>query len=544
MTLPIIPVPLSARRGEGSVPLSPQMPILLSDESLRPVVTRFLADLHSDGGVPLLPVLTSADEAAFSDVPTGTTLCRISLVTADPVLDTIPPTTGIRADHGEPDDERHALSVSPEGIHLRAHTTEGIFRALTTLRQLLAAAATRARAEGSAQLALEEVHILDSPRFAWRGLSLDVARAPHSSEQVRRTLDMLALHKMNVLHLHLTDDQGWRLPVPAWPRLALSQPDGTEFTPEEIHALVTYARDRFITIVPEVDMPGHCGAAVAAYPELSDGSAKNLLTPDHELTWQFVRDVLARTAELFTDSRFLHVGADEAFGMADADHARFVSRVRTIVSDLGRRTIGWQEIARGELEPRDLIQYWIEDDFLDQLDFDSALLKGLPEQMKASLVETFSKAAGDLPAALSQGAGVIVSPMSSMYLDHPYEESSLDPADESARERLGMPVYAPLSVRDAYEAAVSAFVGPLASPEVVAGVEAAIWCESVEDGEDLEFLLLPRLAGIAEVAWSAPEMTGWERYRTRLARVATIWASREWRWFRSAAIEWEAGGHR
>ena len=212
-----------------------------------------------------------------------------------------------------------------------AATPEGVFRGLTSLRQLIAAGVS----DGVATLLVIEV--VDGPRHAWRGLSFDVVRTFHGPETVRRVIDLLAVHKLNVLHVHLTDDQGWRIEVPSRPALtevgstgAIGDRPGGFYTVAEMAELVKYAADRFITIVPEIDMPGHTGAIFRSYPELAPtkgfsgdiapGLAVGTLDPGRPETWEFVGDVLDDIIPQFPNTAYIHVGGDEAFGMPVEEH--------------------------------------------------------------------------------------------------------------------------------------------------------------------------------------------------------------------------------
>jgi hexosaminidase len=497
--------------------------ISVSSSGVARLVERFIEEVRVDGGTEWMLRVGHVGEGM------GGAAIRVEKLVRAPEFEALTSTAGVRADGNDPDCERYGLTVASDGIRIWAQTDEGIFRGLTTLRQLI----RDGQADG-ARTVIEALRILDAPRLAWRGLSLDVARAFHPPAEVRRVIDMLALHKMNVLHLHLTDDQAWRMPVSGWPRLT----DGYDsYSAEDISSLVDYARERFVTLVPEIDMPGHSAAAVAAYPELGATGLDNILNPDRDITWAFVRDVLTETRAAFPQSAFIHVGADEAFGMTDEAHARFVSGATSIVHELGVRAVGWQEAARGELSAGDIVQFWIEPALARLISADQRILASITADQRRALVQTFAKAEDDVPAARRRGARVIASPTSTMYLDAPYEEASTDGDDETARARLGMPLYPPVSVRTAYEADPFDAVAEL-ELEDIAGIEGAIWCESVRDGADLEFLLMPRLAGIGEIGWSPRSAVSWTDYRRRLARVARIWRARGWRWFRSSLVDW------
>ncbi|HSM67400.1 MAG TPA: family 20 glycosylhydrolase, partial [Ilumatobacteraceae bacterium] len=297
--IPVVPLPVSVSTSDGVLRLIDGCSVGAQDHALDGLVEQFVEDVAADTGLRLTVVGLGGD-------------IRLALSPAgSPTTDTV---IGVNPRGGEPADERHQLQVTPTGATVEATTVEGVFRGLTTLRQLISAGR-----EGDEAL-VSAMEVRDGPRYAWRGLSLDVARTFHGPEQVRRVIDIMALHKFNVLHLHLTDDQGWRLEVPGWPALttigaagALGDRPGGFYSQQEFTDLVRYAADRWITVVPEVDMPGHCGAAIRAYPEL--GASPNVLDPDSPSVQAFLADVVATMAEL-APGPWLHIGGDEAFGMA------------------------------------------------------------------------------------------------------------------------------------------------------------------------------------------------------------------------------------
>jgi hexosaminidase len=367
-------------------------------------------------------------------------------------------------------------------------------------------------------------------------------------------IDMCSLHKLNVLHLHLTDDHGWRFDVPGWPLLAevggagaLGDRPGGHYGPDEVSRLVAYAAARFVTIVPEVDMPGHSGAVFRAYPALAPdpspaaeqaaamGMAIGALDLDRCTTRRFVSDVLGAIVEQFTTSAYVHIGADEAFGMADDEHAAFVEFAVAEVKHLGRRAVGWQEAARGPVGADEVVQYWLEPGETELM-LDSGMLTAMLPADVAPLVEaTMRTSLTDVPRALERGARVLVSPTTRLYFDRPHADEGADEEQESRRQRLGLPFYPATSLRDMVEWDPVTETPGVADELRLAGVEAAVWCETVADRDDLEALLLPRLPGAAERAWSAAP-TEWDAYADRLGAQTSAWDRRGWAWFRPAFL--------
>ncbi|MET0829637.1 MAG: family 20 glycosylhydrolase, partial [Microbacterium sp.] len=356
--------------------------------------------------------------------------------------------------------------------------------------------------------------------------------------------------------LHLTDDQGWRFEVPGWPLLAevggagaLGDRPGGHFTRGEIADLVAYAAERFVTIVPEVDLPGHAQAIFRAYPELAPeptpesaaaaaaGFAMGTLDLDRGPTRRFLEDVIAAAIEQFNTSAWIHVGGDEAFGMGREDHAAFVEAAMDVVKRRGRRALGWQEAGRSAVGPDDVVQYWIEPNETLQMLESGVLQSMLPPEVALVLEATMRESTNDVPEALAKGARVLVSPTPRLYFDRPHVGPAASDAQEAQRQRVGLPFYPPTSLRDMVEWDPLQETPGAHSEDQLIGVEAALWCETVTDRDDLEFLLLPRLAGAGERAWSAAP-TEWAEYSRRLSSGPRTWNNRGWVWFRSTEADW------
>ncbi|GGS93150.1 beta-N-acetylhexosaminidase [Planobispora rosea] len=441
--------------------------------------------------------------------------------------------------------ECYELVVTSGGATVTASSAEGLFRGSTTFAQLLT---RRGAGDG---LAAPAVRVLDGPALRWRGLSLDVVRRFFPVEQVKKVVDLLALYKFNVLHLHLTDSQAWRLEItgrpgltdPAnWPADEGSRNgDGPQFyTRDDYREIVAYAAERFVTVVPEIDMPGHALAAVRAHPELGGPDEPPhpllpFLDPRAEATDGFVADVVSELAAL-TPGPFLHIGGDEAFGMPHELYAAFTARALHLARTAGKRVVTWQEAARsGALTPADLVQCWIGDG--DAFDAEAAR-KAAPAEYHPlidTVARSFEQAPQDAPAAVAAGASVLASPSSVLYLDRRYAEDSLLPDQTARRERVGFPSYEPRTSRELFGWQPET-LAEIPQDARLAGVEAAIWCETVTGFDDLAFLLLPRLPGIAEKGWT-PRPTGWAGYRDRVAAHAGWWERLGWGgYYRSAEV--------
>ncbi|MFE3959990.1 family 20 glycosylhydrolase [Nocardia sp. NPDC059091] len=527
----IIPKTYEHRPGTGRFVLEDGMAVAVDSSELSDVAEGFANELWADTGIRLRVTVDPSLSAAL----------RVRL--GDLGLDDLPRSRGGRADGLVSADERHGLQVADDGVVVWGPGPEAVYRGLTSLRQLAAATLT----EGAAHI--PTLSIRDVPDYSWRGLALDVARTFHDVDTVKRVIDMLALYKFNVLHLHLTDDQGWRFDVPGWPQLltvgaagaAEGRPGGF-YTRADIAELVEYAANRFVTVVPEVDMPGHSAAAIRSYPELGPApeghSGAVYLDPAADRTWLFVEDAVAVLADQFKTSAFIHIGGDEAFGMRAEDHIAFLERAAAIVREQGKDVIGWQEMARAELSSRETVQYWMSLTELDEMLGSQRLEELIPPEFVDVVRENLERGRTDLQRALAMGANIIASPTSRFYLDRPFAESALDPSHEHARSRLGMSAYTPTSVEDGVNWDIEDELPGVDLDAQLVGFEGAVWCETVTGREDLELLLLPRLAGVGERSWRALARPDWPDYRQRLATHSRVWNARGWNWFTASSIPW------
>jgi hexosaminidase len=517
----VIPAPARVECTGDRVALPAGTPVTFAfaPPEVGPLVERFCGDVARRTDLRLVP--------AGGDPAAGGPVLRIEPAGGDDLAG-LPAPLGACPTGGSPPDERYALAIDAEGVVLRAAAPVGVARGLTTLLQLLATGDGR----------LPAGRIVDGPRYAWRGLSLDTARAYFPLDDVWRVVDLLALYKLNVLHLHPTDDESWRLPVGRPAGSALD--DGVFYDADDLRALVAYAADRFVTVVPEVDTPGHTTALVQMHPALHTGrnEVRIELVPGHEhratwldpeepATFALVEEVLAGVADLFPGP-YLHIGGDEPHGMPHDLYAAYVTRVRDVVRSLGRRPLGWQESARAGLGPDDMIQYWFAD---------IAVPASTPRDLRAQLDAELALSQRDLAAAEAVSAPVIVSPLGRCYLDVPYAEPSADPDQADRQRRAGLRLYRRATVDRSFDWEPAEALGP-GREALVAGVEAAIWAETISDLDDLTFLVLPRLPGVAHRAWSAPQSATWDDHRASLAGHGRLWDQDGLTWFRASSIDW------
>ncbi|MEV4831200.1 beta-N-acetylhexosaminidase [Micromonospora sp. NPDC049257] len=410
--------------------------------------------------------------------------------------------------------EEYRVDVDVDGVRITAGTATGLFHGVQTLRQLLPAA-VESRTTVAERWVVPGGTIVDRPHFPYRGAMLDVARHFFTVDDVCRVIDHLARYKLNHLHLHLTDDQGWRIAVDSWPRLTtvggrteVGGGPGGWYTAADYRRIVGYAARRHVTVVPEVDLPGHTNAALVAYPELAPDKVApppytgtevgfSYVDPTDERTYDFVADVLGEVAAL-TPGPWLHIGGDEAYKVKGAAYTGFVERVQQIVAGLGRTVVGWHQIAPADHVDGRVLQWWGTD--------------------------------GDDPTvaeAVRRGARLILSPGNHAYLDMKYA-----PDTPLGHDWAGL-----IDVHRAYHWDPATHLTGVPA-EAVLGVEAPLWTESVTSLAEIEFLLLPRLPALAEVAWSAPSTRSWAGFRERLAGHGPRWQAAGITFHPSPEIPW------
>jgi len=420
-------------------------------------------------------------------------------------------------------DEGYALTVTVDGILIEARTEAGLFYGFQTLRQLLPTDVCRSAAVRT-DWSVPCVSIVDSPRFTWRGSHLDVVRHFMPKEFVLKYIDLLAMHKMNVLHLHLTDDQGWRIEIKKYPRLtevgAVDSSDRTVigsdgqphkdslaqggfYTQDDIREIVSYAARRFITVVPEIEMPGHGQAAIAAYPELGNtGKQINVMTTYgvsedvfnvNDSTIRFLQDVLDEVMELFP-SKFIHVGGDEVpktqwreskdaqakmrqLGMRDEDELQswFIKQMDDYLTAHGRRLAGWDEILEGGFAPGATVMSW----------------RGTTGGI----------------AAAKAGHDVVMTPTGWTYFDH--YQSRL-----RREEPRAIGGYLPLSKVYEFDP-VPAELNKKHAKHIL-GAQCQLWSEYIPHPRHMEYMAFPRLCALAEVVWSGDADRTYEEFLGRL----------------------------
>lgn len=487
----ITPTPQNIEVGEGKFKLTKNL-IIVSDDQVLPISNYFATKIEGSTGYKLA-IQSQLAESNFIHLE------------LDKNVDIA--------------DEGYSLEVVSSHIHIKAKDSSGLFYGVQTLLQLFPAEIESSTLQKNVTWEIPTVTIHDVPRFQYRGMLLDAARHFQSVEYVKRQLDMMALLKINVLHWHITDDQGWRIEIKKYPELTAigsvrQEVDGTVYGPkfytqEDVKEIVAYAKERFITVIPEIELPGHAEGALAAFPQYSCsgehttvrniwGVATNIYCAGNDDTFKFLENVLEEVLTLF-DSKYIHIGGDEApkdswikcpkcqarikaLGLkADKEHTAeeklqsyFVQRIQKFLTEKGRSIIGWDEILEGGLAPSATVMSW----------------RG----------EEGSVVAGNM------GHDVILVPYKWLYIDYYQSDSKISP--------IGIGHYVPLQQVYDYNPVPEKLDED--KRHHVKGVQANVWTEYMYSEEITEWYTYPRIIALSEIAWSPKEKKDYTDFLQRL----------------------------
>ena len=427
-------------------------------------------------------------------------------------------------EHKELGEEGYQLSISSDQLILSAYKHHGIFNGIQSVLQLLPPEIKSKTVQADATWSINCIEVTDKPQFAWRGLMLDVSRHFFTKQEVKKFIDQMAEYKYNVFHWHLTDDQGWRLEVKSLPRLTAigawraprvgnwwerepqlptdSLSYGGYYTTEDIREIVEYAQQRYVTIVPEIDIPGHSMAALSAYPEISCTGGpfhvnvgntfytkiENSLCAGNEQTFEVLDSVFAEVARLFP-SPYIHIGGDECYKgfwekcskckmRMQKEHLKnleelqsyFVKRVAAMVQKRGKQVIGWDEILEGGLAPETIVMSW----------------RGMK---------------GGIEAA-KQGHSVIMTPTDHCYLDFYQGDPTVEPN-----------TYSMLRLQDCYKYQL---IPDSVDASLIMGGQGNLWTESVPHYRQVEYMIWPRALAISETLWTDARLRNWKFFVNRV----------------------------
>lgn len=504
----LIPQPVSVKRLEGSFTL-PASPVIETDAAGLPVANWLSKKIA---------VATGYQVTVKQGLSSGSGAIQLSV------------TNDKKANR-----EQYLLKAGSSGIVITAAEPAGLFYGVQTLMQLLPAAIESKTVVQGKTWMVPAVEILDYPRFAWRGLMFDVSRHFFTKQEVKEFIDEMARYKFNLLHMHLTDDEGWRVEIKSYPKLTsvgawnvkktgtfgtFSEPAADEprdyggfFTQEDIKELVAYAKAQYVNILPEIDIPGHSLAAIASYPELSCtpgnykvnsgekfmiwppkghfyGLIDNTLCPANEKVYTFLDKVFTEIAALFP-FEYIHMGGDETArnfweksdqikalmkkeNLKDLNEVQsyFVKRIEKIIESKGKKMIGWDEILEGGLAPNATVMSW----------------RGIAGGIEAS----------------KQGHEVVMSPTTFAYLDYMQSDAAIEP-----------PVYATLRLKTAYE------FNPVpdgVDEKLIKGGQANLWTEQVYNMRHLQYMIWPRAFATAESVWTPNKIKNWKDFSGRVEK--------------------------
>lgn len=458
----LLPLPLIIEPHGGSLTLTPQSRIVIGTGigGFDHTVNHLIGDVQK---------------------ATGLHLARAAVATPGDITLRL---DGDLAEHGE---EGYELLIGTDGATLRAGHPHGLWNGTRTLVQLFA------HLPGDATL--PAIRIVDCPRYAWRGAMLDVARHFFGVDQVLRFIELIARFKINRLHLHLTDDQGWRIAIDGWPTLtniggstATGHGSGGWFSRADYTEIVAHAARHFVTVVPEVDMPGHTNAALASVPALNLTGTSPALYTDMprdlasvgfssmhlaaSATRHFITDVIAQLAA-DTPGKYLHIGGDEANATDAAEYREFIELLQREIHSHGKQLVGWEEVANAALLPGAIVQHWLH---------------------------------GDVVRRAPGTARFVMSPSAHTYLDMKHS-----PGCQVGRRWAGF-----IDMDAAYRWDPATLIEGI-DDDRIEGVEAPLWTERVATFDDLQYLCFPRLACLGEVGWTAQHLRSWDAFRPRLA---------------------------
>lgn len=436
---------------------------------------------NTEGYLYIDPAETYANEGADAG---AMAYLKSKEVTALPLTTNLDPNLQLK-------DGAYLLQITNAGVQITAADEAGLLNGAITLEQVVAFSPNTERG-----LFLPAGVITDEPRYAYRGYMLDVARTFFGVDTVKQVIDRISTYKINHLHLHLSDDQGWRIEIKSWPGLTeiggRFEVDGTAggyFTQEDYKEIVRYAAAQGITIVPEIDMPGHTNAALNAYAELNlDGKARDpytgtavgfsTLDANKEITYEFIDAVVGEISAI-TPGPYFHIGGDESAVTPHDDYVKLIRRAQEIVISHGKKSIGWDEVAIAGLAEGSVAQLWNHTEY--------ALM------------------------AQKEGNQVLFSPATRTYLDMQYDSLS----------RIGLHWAAYIEVDSAYLWDPKAMVDGITDADIM-GIETPLWGETIRNIEDIDYLTFPRLLALSEVGWTPQPKRNYEDFLRRLR------AQQEW----------------
>ena len=421
--------------------------------------------------------------------------------------------------------EAYLLDINRNSILIKSSNGEGVYRGWQTLKQLI-----ELRKNKEHPNFIPTGKILDYPEYKFRSTMLDVSRHFFNVDQLKRFIDLVSDYKINYLHLGLTNDQGWRIEIKSRPKLTLiggkTQVGGGKggyYSQEDYKDIVKYARNKFITIIPEVNIPGHTNAALSSYAKLNcDGKLKKAYTGtnvgfstlcNNSYTFKFIDDVVKEVSAI-TPGEYFHIGGDESRVTKIKDYLEFISKTSQIVNKYGKKVIGWDDIGIAKITPNTVLQLWN----ITQKDKVVTNIDELKYQ---------DKGIKNIINGLKNGGDILISPASKMYLDIKY--------DSLTKLGLNWPGY--INLKTAYDWKIEEEFPQIPKNKII-GVEAPLWSETISTSDDIDYLTFPRLPAYSEIGWTNPSKRKWEDFISRIASHRFLWEERKINYYPSPLVDW------
>ena len=422
--------------------------------------------------------------------------------------------------------EGYLLDINRKTILIKSSNGEGIYRGWQTLKQLIELRKSKKHSNF-----IPTGKILDYPEFSFRATMLDVSRHFFSVEQLKRFIDLVSDYKINYLHLGLTNDQGWRIEIKSRPKLTLiggkTQVGGGKggyYTQEDYKDIVKYAKNKFITIIPEINIPGHTNAALSSYARLNcDGKLKKAYTGinvgfstlcNTNYTFKFIDDVVKEVSAI-TPGEYFHIGGDESRVTKTKDYLDFISKTSQIVNKYGKKVIGWDDIGIAKITPNTVLQLWN----ITQKDKVVTNIDELKYQ---------DKGIKNVINGLKNGGDILISPASKMYLDIKY--------DSLTKLGLNWPGY--INLKTAYDWKIEEEFPQIPKNKII-GIEAPLWSETISTSNDIDYLTFPRLPAYSEIGWTNPNKRKWDDFIIRIASHRFLWEERKINYYPSPLVDWK-----
>lgn len=415
--------------------------------------------------------------------------------------------------------EAYLLDINRKSILIKSSNSEGVYRGWQTLKQLI-----ELRKSKEHPNFIPTGKILDYPEYKFRSTMLDVSRHFFNVDQLKRFIDLVSYYKINYLHLGLTNDQGWRIEIKSRPKLTLiggkTQVGGGKggyYSQEDYKDIVQYARNKFITIIPEVNIPGHTNAALASYAKLNcDGKLKKAYTGtnvgfstlcNNDYTFEFIDDVVKEVSSI-TPGEYFHIGGDESYVTKPKDYSEFILKTSQIVNKYGKKVIGWDDIGNTEITQNTVLQLW-----------------NITQKNKLGIYH--DGGLKNVLTGIKKGADILISPASRMYLDIKY--------DSLTKLGLNWPGY--INLKIAYDWKIGEEFPEISKNKII-GIEAPLWSETISTSEDIDYLSFPRLPAYSEIGWTNSEKRNWNEFSIRIASHGQIWEEKNINYYPSPLINW------